>query len=92
MTLLLIVVFTMAITAPVYAEGWDDTSREKFKTGVKTIAKSPLQISKSISEEYDVAKFKPFGIAVGLLKGLFYFVKDIGSGLVDVLTFNVDYP
>lgn len=64
---------------------------DRFKAGTTKFIKSPLQMTKIIKEEYEVAKFKPFGIVGGSFKGLFYFGKDLGRALWEMLTFNTEF-
>jgi hypothetical protein len=76
-------------TMPVFAEGWDSASLERARDGAGTTLASPLQIPKNIGEEYQNAEFKPFGIIGGTFKGLFYMVKDAGTGIYKAVTFNL---
>ena len=77
------VVFAVMVmfNAPVYA------GVDKIKTGLTDIVKSPLEIVDHTKAEYKDAKFKPFGLLGGLLKGSFYMGKKIVGGVVDVVTF-----
>ena len=90
-SLLVIVTFFLALGAPAFSEGWNEDSFDKLKEGAKTIAKAPLEVSRSVAEESKAAEFKPFGAFGGFLKGTFYMFKAAGEGLIEVLTFNVDY-
>lgn len=87
---LFLILAVMTIYAlPVRADGWDQASQEKIRTGIDSIIKSPLEIPTSLAEETKAAKFKPFGVVGGLIKGISFFVKDIGVGVVKVLTFDI---
>jgi len=86
LSLVMVMVFVMAMAAPVFADPW-----EKFSGGVEKFIKSPVQIVDNLSSEYEAAEFKPFGVIGGVLKGLFYTVWDAGSGIVDIFTFPVDF-
>ncbi len=55
-----------------------------FKGGEK-ILKSPLNIVQSVREETPKAKFAPFGLVGGFLKGVAYMGKDLVSGLYDIV-------
>ena len=86
MAVLLVFAFVAVLAAPVYADAGD-----KLKGGVEKLFKSPTHIPNSISDEYEAAEFKPFGVFGGLFKGLFYTGKDIVTGLFDILTFPIDF-
>ena len=85
LSLLAVVVISLAFTVSSYAAGAD-----KLKGGFEKLVKSPLQLKDDVIHEYDAAKFKPFGIAGGLIKGAFDTGKEAVGGLVDILTFPVD--
>ncbi len=81
----IIVVLSLAFVSSSYAAGG-----EKLKGGVEKLVKSPLQLKDDVVNEYNAAKFKPFGVIGGLLKGVFDTGKEAIGGLVDILTFPVD--
>ena len=64
---------------------------EKLKAGLEKVVMSPKNLPDSIQEEYDVAEFKPWGLFGGLAKGTFYFGYDLVTGLVDIVTFPIDF-
>ena len=70
-----------------YAAGMD-----KLKGGAERLFKSPIQLKDSIVSEYDAAKFKPFGVVGGAIKGLFNTGKEAVIGLLEIVTFPVDFP
>jgi len=87
LTVLIIITVAVTLTTPVYAvSGW-----EKVTGGVEKFIKSPLNVPDNIKAEYDSAEFKPFGVFGGLLKGLAEFAIDGIGGIVDVLTFPIDF-
>ena len=75
----------IALSVPCFA----DTAM-KFKNGVKDVMMSPLQVSDSVKAETTNAKFLPFALAGGLLKGTFYMAKHIVTGTLDVVTSPLD--
>jgi len=62
----------------------------KFQGGVKDVVMSPLQISDNVKAETTNAKFLPFALVGGLIKGTFYMAKQIVTGTLDVLTSPLD--
>ncbi|MDE2028347.1 MAG: hypothetical protein KGK03_10205 [Candidatus Omnitrophica bacterium] len=62
----------------------------KFKGGIKDVLTSPLQISDSVRTETKHAKFLPFAIVGGLLKGTFYMAKQVVDGTLNVVTSPLD--
>ena len=84
-TFFLAAVFCVMFASASYAAGM-----EKLKGGVSELVKSPLQLKDSIVNECNAAKFKPFGVMGGALKGVFYTGKEAVKGLVDIVTFPVD--
>jgi hypothetical protein len=66
-----------------------DDYKTRLKDGFETITTSPKPLIDSVTEEYNSAKFKPFGVFGGLFKGSFYAVKQFARGLYQVMTFNV---
>ena len=65
-------------------------SVEKLKGGVMAVVTSPLEIKNHAMAETKDAKFLPFALVGGLLKGTFYMVKKIVVGGLDILTFPID--
>ena len=51
---------------------------------------APLQVSGNIKAETANAKFLPFALAGGFLKGSFYMAKQIVSGTLNVVTAPLD--
>ena len=70
-----------------YAAGTD-----KLKEGADRLFKSPIQLKESLISEYNAAKFKPFGVVGGAIKGLFNTGKEAVIGLLEIVTFPVDFP
>lgn len=62
----------------------------KIQSGIKDVIMSPLQISDNVQAEAKNAKFLPFGLAGGFLKGIYYMGKQIVTGTLDVLTSPLD--
>lgn len=61
-------------------------SMDRLKSGAKEVVRSPLQVSDHIMAETKDAKFLPFALAGGLLKGAFYMGKDMIHGSYYVIT------
>jgi len=51
---------------------------------------SPFQVSDNVRTEGANAKFLPFGLTGGLLKGCFYMVKQMVGGTLDMVTSPVE--
>ena len=62
-----------------------DTS-QKFQGGVRDVVMSPLIIGDNVKAETANAKFFPFALVGGLLKGSFYMAKQIVTGTLNVVT------
>ncbi|MDE2230437.1 MAG: hypothetical protein KGJ95_00020 [Candidatus Omnitrophica bacterium] len=62
----------------------------KFQGGVKDVIMSPLQISGNVKTETKDAKFLPFALVGGVLKGTFYMAKQIVDGSLDMVTSPLD--
>ena len=60
---------------------------EKIKGGLTKVVTSPLEVKDYTLAEYKNAKFMPFGLAGGMLKGTFYMAKKVVDGTIDVATF-----
>ena len=81
------IIFAVSFSSTVYAHGY----KELGSAGMKAI-KSPVHVVNSVKEEYKDARFKPFAIVGGGLKGLFYMGKDVVSGLIDAGTVILSHP
>jgi len=66
------------------------STAQTFKGGVKDILTSPLQISDNVKAETANAKFLPFALVGGLLKGSFYMAKKVVTGTLTVVTAPLD--
>jgi len=75
----------VALSVPSFAD-----TVTKFQGGVKDVMMSPLQVSDSVKTETTNAKFLPFALAGGILKGSFYMAKQIVTGTLDVVTSPLD--
>ena len=73
----------------VQMSAWANTG-ERFKGGFKRFAKAPMQVSDNVREEGSKAKFLPFGVTGGLLKGCFYMMKELVGGTMDMATAPVN--
>ena len=62
----------------------------KIKDGLTDIVRSPLEVVDNVKAEAKDAKFMPFGLMGGLLKGTFYMGKKIVGGVVDIVTFPME--
>ena len=76
-----IAVAVVALSVPCFAD-----SMSKFQGGVKDVIMSPLQVSDNVKTETKDAKFLPFALAGGILKGSFYMAKQIVTGTLNVVT------
>jgi len=63
---------------------------QNFQGGIRDVVMAPLQISDSVKTETANAKFLPFALAGGLIKGSFYMAKQLVTGTVKVLTSPLD--
>ncbi len=82
LSFLTVAAFILVLATPSFAA----SAMPKFKDGVKSIAMSPLQVRDHVQAETKDAKFLPFALVGGLLKGSFYMGKNIVTGAVDVVT------
>ena len=69
----------------------------KVKRGAINIITAPIEIPKQIKGELKTAEGKPAPAKVvtllgGTVKGLIWTIGRVGSGLYDVLTFNINLP
>ena len=62
----------------------------KFQAGVKDVIMAPLQLSDNVRSETTGAKFLPFALVGGVLKGSFYMAKKIVTGTLDAVTSPLD--
>ncbi|MFH1360719.1 MAG: exosortase system-associated protein, TIGR04073 family [Candidatus Omnitrophota bacterium] len=60
---------------------------EKLARGVANVVSSPLEIGKQITLEWRATDKKQLGFLGGLVKGVGFTLKRLGSGLVDIVTF-----
>ena len=58
----------------------------KFQGGIKDVMLAPLQVSDNVKAETANAKFLPFALVGGILKGSFYMSKQIVTGTLNVVT------
>ena len=63
---------------------------EKFQGGFKDVLTAPLQVSDNVKAETANAKFLPFALAGGFLKGSFYMAKQIVTGTLNMVTAPLD--
>ncbi|MBI3602602.1 MAG: hypothetical protein HY209_06915 [Candidatus Omnitrophica bacterium] len=59
---------------------------DKAKNGAKDVITSPLAVKDNVMQETKNAKFLPFALVGGLLKGGFYMGKQIVSGVLAIVT------
>ena len=81
----LLVLAVLMLSVPCFAD-----SAQKFQGGIRDVIMSPLQVSDNVKAETTNAKFLPFALAGGFLKGSFYMAKQIVTGTVNVLTSPLD--
>jgi len=63
---------------------------QKFQSGIKDVLTSPFQVTENVKQETTNAKFLPFALVGGLLKGSFYMAKKIVTGTLMVVTSPLD--
>ena len=85
MVFVLIAFVVLAMSAPCFAN-----TSDRFKGGFKRMMTSPFQVSDNVRTEGSKAKFLPFGLTGGFIKGCFYMVKEMVSGTVDMVTSPID--
>jgi len=83
------ILIALAVVALSTCPSFADTM-QKFQGGVKDVILSPLQVSDSVKAETTNAKFLPFALAGGLMKGSFYMAKQIVTGTLNVVTSPLD--
>lgn len=76
-----IIIAMVAFSVPCFAD-----TASKFQKGIKDVILSPLQVSDNVKAETTNAKFLPFALTGGFLKGTFYMAKKIVTGTLDVVT------
>jgi len=81
----LIALAVVSLSSPSFAD-----TMQKFQGGVRDVMMSPLQVSDSVKSETANAKFLPFALAGGFLKGSFYMAKQIVTGTLDIVTSPLD--
>ena len=59
---------------------------QKIQGGIKDVLMAPLQVSDNVKTETENAKFLPFALVGGLLKGSFYMAKQMVTGTLAVVT------
>ncbi|MDP2653865.1 MAG: hypothetical protein Q8Q08_07530 [Candidatus Omnitrophota bacterium] len=84
MALAVVFAFMIAYASPAFAELPKPV--DKAYHGLEKIVKSPKHLLDHPIEEFKVAKFKPFGLLGGIMKGVCYTVVDTVHGAVDVVT------
>jgi len=82
---ILIVLFVTASAVLSFAD-----TASKFKGGIRDVIMSPFQVSDKVKEETTNAKFLPFALVGGLLKGTFYMAKQIVTGTLQVATAPIE--
>ena len=87
--LLLVIVFVVGFTAPLFAALPEPV--EKIKKNAMDILSIPYDIGKTANDEMQAAKFKPFGLLGGIGKGTVYGVKKAVHGAVDIVTLPLDF-
>jgi hypothetical protein len=81
----LIALAVVFLSVPCFAD-----TVSKLQGGIKDVILSPLQVSDNVKTETTNAKFLPFALAGGMLKGSFYMAKQIVTGTMDVVTSPLD--
>ena len=84
----MVLAFVLACVSPVFALPEPIT---KIKDNVVDIVTAPWEVGHCVVDEVKAAEFKPFGLMGGLLKGGFYSVKKMGTGLVHIVMMPLDY-
>jgi len=62
----------------------------KFQGGLKDVMMSPLVVSDNVKTETTDAKFLPFALVGGLMKGSFYMAKQIVTGTYAMVTSPIE--
>lgn len=99
MRLLAILVVVLLIVAPSVqaAEKYlDNDLTNKLKRGAINVVSAPLEMPHKIKEHWQESSSHPIEKGVflvgGVVKGTAYMLGRFGSGLWDMLTFNLDIP
>ena len=82
---ILIALAVLTLSVPSFAD-----TATKFKSGIRDVMMSPLQVSDNVKTETTNDKFLPFALVGGFLKGSFYMVKQIVTGTFTVVTSPID--
>ena len=82
---ILIALAVIGLSVPCFAD-----PSAKIQGGIKDVIMSPLQVSDNVQAEAKNAKFLPFALAGGFLKGVFYMAKQIVTGTLTVVTSPLD--
>ncbi len=98
----IITVFIASISSTAMAAEWSKTEEVnhrkmwyKFKRGVTNVLTSPAELPKHIKaevSEHDGKGSKAIAALGGTTKGLAYSVARMGSGLWDMVSFNLSIP
>lgn len=86
-SLFLATALVFMVTAPAFAL---PAPVEKLSSGVVKIVKSPLAIFDHTKTEMKGHTSKTIGFTKGLIESPFFMLKDIGGGLMDIITFPMD--
>ena len=86
LSFLIAVVVLVAFTTPSFAY---PKEVEKLKGGVTAVITSPLEVRDYTMAETKDAKFLPFALVGGMLKGGFYMAKKMAGGVLDIATFPI---
>ena len=84
----MVLAFVLTCASPVFSLPEPIT---KIKDNVVDMVKAPLEMRHYVVDEVQAAEFKPFGLMGGVLKGTFYTVKKLGTGIVHIVTLPLDY-
>jgi len=71
----------VTLSVPCFAD-----TASKFQSGIRDVVMSPLQVSDNVKVETTNAKFLPFALVGGVLKGTFYMAKQMVTGTLDIVT------
>lgn len=82
--LLVAFAFVLTLSVPAYA------GMEKLTDGFVQVIKSPMQLIERPKMGMEELDSMPVGFTKGLIESPFYMLKDIGSGLLNMLTFPID--
>ena len=82
--LAMVFAFVLTFTTPVLA--LSSKPMDKAYHGVEKIVKAPKHLVNDPIDEYKAAKFKPFGLMGGIMKGVGYTVVEAVHGAFEVIT------